>query len=318
MYLLDRSFNDVDDLADEAKQWDLDFRQLERGPFRGRLFQFGVGEVHVSDARFGRSLQQKGAPPVGMRTIAVPACPDMQLEWRGKAVDGTCLMVFPKGAELASISGPDFHVYTCTMPESLLAAAGDALAIGGITDVAGAAEAIPVATTAVQRLRNLLSGVCDAIRYNPDALSGTHVGNQVTAELPQLLISSIAQARGRCPAVTGRKRLHAVAKAEAFIERHAANGIGMRDICRAAEVSERTLRYAFVERFGIGPKEFLQAFRLLGVRRELRAAAPQATKVADVANAWGFWHIGQFAADYRARFGELPSDTLRRSGSVEV
>jgi len=33
-----------------------------------------------------------------------------------------------------------------------------------------------------------------------------------------------------------------------------------------------------------------------------------------VANAWGFWHMGQFARDYRRLFGELPSDTLRCSG----
>jgi hypothetical protein len=36
----------------------------------------------------------------------------------------------------------------------------------------------------------------------------------------------------------------------------------------------------------------------------------------DVANNWGFWYMGRFAADYRRQFGELPSVTLRRdSGS---
>ncbi|MCK5375915.1 MAG: helix-turn-helix domain-containing protein, partial [Acidobacteria bacterium] len=33
--------------------------------------------------------------------------------------------------------------------------------------------------------------------------------------------------------------------------------------------------------------------------------------VTDVANNWGFWHMGQFAADYRKMFGELPSQTLQ-------
>ncbi|MFV2073945.1 MAG: helix-turn-helix domain-containing protein, partial [Thermoanaerobaculales bacterium] len=47
-------------------------------------------------------------------------------------------------------------------------------------------------------------------------------------------------------------------------------------------------------------------------RRALRSAT-QPTLVTDVANSWGFWHMGQFAADYRRQFGELPSETLRRA-----
>ena len=35
--------------------------------------------------------------------------------------------------------------------------------------------------------------------------------------------------------------------------------------------------------------------------------------VVDIANAWGFWHSGQFAADYKQLFGELPSTTLKGS-----
>jgi AraC-like DNA-binding protein len=34
--------------------------------------------------------------------------------------------------------------------------------------------------------------------------------------------------------------------------------------------------------------------------------------ITDVANEWGFWHMGQFAADYQSQFGELPSETRNR------
>jgi transcriptional regulator GlxA family with amidase domain len=83
-------------------------------------------------------------------------------------------------------------------------------------------------------------------------------------------------------------------------------------VCRQAQVSERVLHYAFKERFGISPKRYLQAFRLDSVRAELRSADPSVAKISDVANRWGFWHMGQFAADYRRQFGELPSETLKR------
>ena len=83
-------------------------------------------------------------------------------------------------------------------------------------------------------------------------------------------------------------------------------------LCRIAKVSERTLQYGFLEHFGVTPKTYLKSFRLNKVRRELWKSDPAYTRVNDVANLWGFWHMGQFAADYRKLFGELPSETLNR------
>ena len=46
-------------------------------------------------------------------------------------------------------------------------------------------------------------------------------------------------------------------------------------------------------------------------RAELEAAPPE-TGVTAIALKWGFVHLGRFAQDYRRRYGELPSETLRR------
>ena len=105
----------------------------------------------------------------------------------------------------------------------------------------------------------------------------------------------------------------ALVRAEAFVEQFAQDDIDVKDICRVAQVSQRTLQYAFVERFGLTPKAYLKVHRLNSVRRELRTANPEVGKVADIANRWGFWHMGQFAADYRSQFDELPSQTLARA-----
>jgi len=35
--------------------------------------------------------------------------------------------------------------------------------------------------------------------------------------------------------------------------------------------------------------------------------------VAGVATAWGFFRLGYFSGDYRAMFGEMPSETLGRA-----
>ena len=83
-------------------------------------------------------------------------------------------------------------------------------------------------------------------------------------------------------------------------------------LCEYAGVAERTLQYAFRERFGLTPAAFLTARRLASARRLLRQAETGAPSVGDIAASLGFWHLSHFATDYRRAFGELPSETLKR------
>ena len=85
------------------------------------------------------------------------------------------------------------------------------------------------------------------------------------------------------------------------------------DLCRAAGVSERTLRVVFQETFGLGPIRYLRHRRLHLVRAALRTADPSRETVARVAAEFGFWEFGRFAQDYKRLFGELPSQTLNRT-----
>jgi len=82
------------------------------------------------------------------------------------------------------------------------------------------------------------------------------------------------------------------------------------DLCRVANVSERTLRTVFNETFALGPLRYLRHRRLHLVRAALRAAHPGRDTVASIAAEFGFWEFGRFAKEYKALFGELPSRTL--------
>jgi AraC family ethanolamine operon transcriptional activator len=84
-------------------------------------------------------------------------------------------------------------------------------------------------------------------------------------------------------------------------------------LCEIACVGERTLQYAFRERFGLTPAAFLKARRLAVVHQRLLQAELGNDTVGDAAASLGFWHLSHFAADYRHAFGEMPSETLKRS-----
>ena len=85
------------------------------------------------------------------------------------------------------------------------------------------------------------------------------------------------------------------------------------ELCATANVSERTLQYAFHDIMGMSPLTYLHRLRLHRARKELRNAKSDSTTVTDVAMNWGFWHFGEFSRTYKNCFGEVPSSTLRRN-----
>lgn len=103
-----------------------------------------------------------------------------------------------------------------------------------------------------------------------------------------------------------------VRAAEEYIRANLHLPLSLGDICVAAGVSSRTLQHTFRRKRGYTPMEFLRTLRLEQVRAELSRSEP-ALSVTEAALNCGFTHLGRFAHDYRARFGEMPSETLSRS-----
>jgi AraC-like DNA-binding protein len=76
-------------------------------------------------------------------------------------------------------------------------------------------------------------------------------------------------------------------------------------------VSTRCLQEGFARSVGVSPMRYLREVRLNRVHAELRSADPGSASVSRVAARWGFLYLGRFAAAYREKFGQRPSETLR-------
>jgi AraC-like DNA-binding protein len=314
-FLLNRQFSDLEEFAETAREWDVDFRQLDRGRFRADLLQVRDGPVMLARARFSRRLRQSGAPPRGFRTFAIPADSDFRIFWRGQEVTGQQVMTFPRGGELEAASAPGFHVFTLTLPEDLIAGATDELGLPDLDRLLSGAEVVSCDPMKIEALRQGLARLCEGLRGKPESLQSECLSRELTEQVPHVLLRTLSGGRAAAKPLP-RKRDLALKRAEALVAAFPNRALTVRDLCRAGGVSERTLEYAFLERFRMTPKAYLQAQRLNGVHRDLLRANPAATRTGDVANRWGFWHLGQFAADYRKFFGELPSQTLRHKPQV--
>jgi len=81
------------------------------------------------------------------------------------------------------------------------------------------------------------------------------------------------------------------------------------ELAQAAGCSPRSLQLAFRDQFGCSPLQYLKRLRLNLAHFELLKQTPDGT-VAEVAYGLGFNHLGRFAAEYKAAFGQSPSATL--------
>lgn len=84
-------------------------------------------------------------------------------------------------------------------------------------------------------------------------------------------------------------------------------------LCRALDVSERTLRKAFHSTHGVPPCRHLRMLRLSRARRALLSADGDRVTVTEIATGFGFVELGRFSVEYRRIFGESPSKTLSRA-----
>ena len=102
---------------------------------------------------------------------------------------------------------------------------------------------------------------------------------------------------------------NAVDRALNFMHADPGAACSLAEVARAAGVGMRALTRGFEKRLGTSPMRYLQQCRLERARADLLDARGSVT---DIAYRWGFGNLGDFAARYRERYGERPSETLRR------
>lgn len=85
------------------------------------------------------------------------------------------------------------------------------------------------------------------------------------------------------------------------------------DLEARSHYSARALQYAFRERLGSTPKQWIREQRLNQAFAQLQAES-SAPSIRAVALRCGYRHMGRFSRDFKRRFGCSPSELARQSG----
>jgi AraC-like DNA-binding protein len=132
------------------------------------------------------------------------------------------------------------------------------------------------------------------------------VGLLLTGQRSNLsaVINRSASVREPVPAVFRRARER--------LEAHAEQPLDLEKLAQLSGIGIRSLQLGFRRHFGISISGALLDIRLERLRARLSHMKP-GERIVDIAFDLGFSHLSRTASVYRAKFGESPSETLRRS-----
>ena len=246
--------------------------------------------------------------------VFVMECPESGLAFNYSiGIERGYLGFFPPGGVIDSRTPAGFSNVALTIPASHFLTA---LAIHypempedilqhGTNLIVGVGEEI--------RLRRLVTDVTELLFSETGLQRAIALSKHMEAELLEAFFAALrsgcAEKKKSDPPCAPRRQRH-LRKARDYIAAHGHRPVAVEELCGELGLTARSVQQIFQSLLQVSPVTYLRHHRLQGVRRALQSAQPELGAVKNVALDWGFWHLGRFAADYRALFGESPHQTL--------
>ena len=311
--LLNQLFTDMESVAG-AIGWKQQFRQLEPGPLGAKLRVIGTEYCQLGRISFNRSFHQLGEPPEGRFMVGLPDASVRKIRIAGIDIETALLVNFSSEEALDVISYGPFSGTILAFETGLLARTSRMLNVDpALMDRMRQQRFWTFSEDRLAPLRTLICEIESIATENRDNCLREYQ-EAFDFELAADVLQLVTQSESQSPDSSSFRRKVLRKAMEALAGERAAD-LTVGELCEACGASLSTLNRAFTDEFGVTPKVYMRAQRLAGVQQVL-VNSERNTQIVDVANSWGFWHMGAFAADYRRQFGELPSETLWRARRV--
>ncbi len=323
--------HDADEQARNLHGWRQTYDQLSAGRFRGTIAELFLDRMTVFREFTSRALRQTCEIDSDAYWFGISLGSDALGRIDGRPIDEGALAFRPSGVEFELLTPEGYEFFGIVVNGEALRRYAAEVEEMTLIDRAPETEVIAAAVTRKHRLCALLRPILTEAAGNAASapLSSQPLSQAAREHLQACVLASLfdlcTDERARLPIVCTPQRRHTVvADAREYVLAHRDRPVSVVELCAQLHVSRRTLQYCFQDVLGMAPAAYLRTIRLNGARRDLSDAARDGggssapRQVQDVAAAWGFWHLSQFAADYRRLFGVRPSDTLKGIGSVGV
>lgn len=302
-----QNFTEFEAYKEAHKDFDIQLTLTHPDRSAWSIRHLQVGELHIQTGSDGCGDVAEGATRPDGWLFYFQASGSRGLV-NGRRFEADSIVIAPPGAEFCLASqgthdwGTVFFPTDCTvLPHFDLSAN------------LGSLQVVRVGQTIVDGFVQTIASYANAVQDEPTVANEAACIGNMQEQLSQFAVKmmGVSQSAGES-AFSSTNPFQLVQSAAQCIDRwpHMAPSISL--LARELDVSERTLRSAFLSCLGIPPYQYLVAKRLNCARRLLLQSDPEQITVRQVAAKFGFWDYGRFAAKHRELFGELPSETLHR------
>lgn len=301
---------DFDDARALFGEWRGRFEQLTCGRFEGMLRVVRGPSVRVVAVEANQRVLLRGRDNAGLFAVYPITAGNAASVWQGRRLTPGQLVVHGTDAEVDHYSARRTKDLGISLRPAVLEEAARVLTPAAVA-LPQTWAAFSPPPSAIEEFNNRVARLLGMGLADP-AILRTPEGHQLEQECVRSLVAALFSASTPRPDLPLPARSLVLRRAEEFMRVRLAAPVGAIDLCREVGVSDRTLRLAFRERFGLGPMAYYRCLRLNTVRSRLKT--DPIASIADVARAYGFHHLGNFAAAYRRLFGERPSSTPLPTG----
>lgn len=292
--------DDVDLQARLLPAWDQRYTQIEAGAFAGSVRKLRSDAICLFDESLNRQVYQAGGLPRGTLGFGLPVRVSGASHLCGQPASPGHLLVFSGASGFEFLSSRDFRFFGVEID---MTQAGDPVLKRLLGQLECAflrlGRSIPLNLHSQDVV--LRSLACVLMRQQPPP-QGAGFGRQIVGSVLDCLPERDGQIIAAC------KHWRIVSQIRELVQDSPLCPRTVAELALSLGVSRRTLQNACRDLLDVSPVQYLRALRLCEARRAMTGAI----SVTDVAMQYGFWHLGYFARDYKAMFGEAPSHTLRR------
>ena len=298
---------DADLHADNLTNWQQEYDQTSRGRFYGRITELPLDGLQVFCEHTSQALQQKCVVRPGSVWLGIPLLGQEESKINGLTIKAGTIMCQLGSCDFQLSTPQDYDLYGLVVDQSSLINIESIHGIELNWKEFTKYGRLGVPEKTLNEVRFLLARLL--------SLQNKAASPRLQQDIIMMALLEVLKVETPQPAKTQsyHHRKNVVDRTRQFLDHHLDEPVTVTQLCERANVSRRTLQYSFESILGISPIQYLRVSRLNGVRRAL-VQAEKSQSVSEIATQWGFWHLSQFAQDYKKLFGERPSQALKWQG----